>query len=63
MIVDETGTPQDLNTVLTNGDMNVTSGQTTFNKIRIDEIVLSRFINCYQTESLIVTRVIVYGAP
>jgi hypothetical protein len=37
MIVDKTGTPQDLNTVLTNGDTNGTSGQTIFNKIRIDE--------------------------
>jgi hypothetical protein len=37
MIVDKTGTPQDLSTVLMNGDTNGTSGQTTFNKIRIDE--------------------------
>ncbi len=37
MVVDKTGTPQDLNNVLTNGDNNGTNGQTTFNKIRIDE--------------------------
>lgn len=37
MVVDKTGTPQDLNTVLTNGDNNNSNGQTTFNKIRIDE--------------------------
>lgn len=37
MIVDKTGTPQDLNTVLTNGDQNGANGQTTFNKIRMDE--------------------------
>jgi hypothetical protein len=37
MIVDKTGTPQDLNTVLTDADTNGTNGQTTFNKIRIDE--------------------------
>ncbi len=35
--MDKTGTPQDLNTALTNGDNNGASGQTTFNKIRIDE--------------------------
>jgi hypothetical protein len=37
MIVDKTGTPQDLNTILTNGDTNGSNGQPTFNKIRIDE--------------------------
>jgi hypothetical protein len=37
MIVDKTGTPQDLNTVLADGDTNGTSERTTFNKIRIDE--------------------------
>jgi hypothetical protein len=37
MIVDKTGTPQDLNTVLADGDTNATSGQITFNKIHIDE--------------------------
>ena len=37
MVVDKTGTPQDLNTVLMNGEQNGTNGQTTFNKIRIDE--------------------------
>lgn len=37
MVVDKTGTPQDLSTILTNGDNNATNGQTTFNKIRIDE--------------------------
>ncbi len=34
MVVDKTGTPQDLNTVLTNGD---TNGQTTINKVRLDD--------------------------
>ena len=37
MVVDKAGAPQDLNTVLTNGDTNGSNGQTTFNKIRIDE--------------------------
>jgi len=37
MIVDKNGTPQDLNTVLTNGDSSSTNGQTTFNKVRIDQ--------------------------
>jgi hypothetical protein len=37
MVVDKTSTPQDLNSVLTNGDNNGTNGQTTFNKIRIDD--------------------------
>jgi hypothetical protein len=37
MVVDKTGTPQDLSTVLTNGDNNGRSGQTTFNKVRIDD--------------------------
>jgi hypothetical protein len=37
MVVDNTGTPQDLTTVLTNGETNNTNGQTTFNKVRIDE--------------------------
>ncbi len=37
MVVDKTGAPQVLNSVLTNGDNNGTNGQTTFNKIRIDE--------------------------
>lgn len=37
MVVDKTGTPQDLSAVLSNGDNANNSGQTTFNKIRIDE--------------------------
>ncbi len=37
MVVDKTGTPQDLSTILTNGENNGTNGQTTFNKVRIDE--------------------------
>lgn len=37
MVVDKTGAPQDLSTVLTNGDSNGTTGQTTFNKVRVDE--------------------------
>lgn len=37
MVVDKNGTPQDLNTVLTNGDNTGTNGQTTFNKIRTDD--------------------------
>ena len=39
MIVDKTGTPQDLSTILTASE-NVANGQTIFNKVRIDE---SRF--------------------
>jgi hypothetical protein len=37
MVVDKTGTPQDLNTVLTNGESNGANGQTTINKVRIDD--------------------------
>ena len=37
MVVDKSGTPQDLSTVLMNGESNNTSGQTTFNKVRVDE--------------------------
>ncbi len=37
MAVDKTGIPQDLSPLLTNGDNNGNNGQTTFNKIRIDE--------------------------
>jgi len=33
MFVDKTGTPEDLHTVLTNGDNNSRSGQTTFNQV------------------------------
>lgn len=48
MVVDQNGTPQDLDTVLTNGDNNTTTGQTTFNKVRIDDnrfkLVFCRFV-------------------
>ena len=40
MVVDKSGTPQDLSTVLTNGENNSSTGQTTYNKVRIDD---SRF--------------------
>jgi hypothetical protein len=41
MVVDKTGTPQDLSTILTGGGggggESAVNGQTTFNKVRIDE--------------------------
>ncbi|CAF4706264.1 unnamed protein product [Rotaria sp. Silwood1] len=56
MVVDKTGTPQDLNTVLTNGDNN---GQTTFNKIRIDENNFKIALKCldYQDKTLLTKSV------
>ncbi|CAF0842002.1 unnamed protein product [Rotaria sordida] len=56
MVVDKTGIPQDLNTVLTNGDGN---GQTTFNKIRIDENNFKIALKCldYQDKTLLTKSV------
>ncbi|CAF1013353.1 unnamed protein product [Rotaria sordida] len=56
MVVDKTGIPQDLNTVLTNGDGN---GQTTFNKIRIDENNFKIALKCldYQDKTLLTNSV------
>ncbi|CAF2673913.1 unnamed protein product [Rotaria sp. Silwood2] len=55
MVVDKAGTPQDLNTVLTNGDSNGNNGQTTFNKIRIDENNFKIALKCldYQDKTLL----------
>jgi hypothetical protein len=36
LVVDKTGTPQDLSTILTSSDGTGHSGQTTFNRVRID---------------------------
>lgn len=59
MIVDKTGTPQDLNTILTNGEQNGASGQTTFNKIRIDENRFKIALKCldYQDKTLLTNSV------
>lgn len=59
MVVDQNGTPQDLNTVLTNGDSNATNGQTTFNKVRIDQNRFKVAIKCldYQDKTLLTNSV------
>ncbi|CAF3689928.1 unnamed protein product [Rotaria socialis] len=59
MVVDKAGAPQDLNTVLTNGDNNGSNGQTTFNKIRMDENNFKIALKCldYQDKTLLTKSV------
>ncbi|CAF3829191.1 unnamed protein product [Adineta steineri] len=59
MVVDKTGTPQDLSTVLTNGESNSASGQTTFNKVRIDENRYKIALKCldYQDKTLLTNSI------
>ncbi|CAF0716431.1 unnamed protein product [Adineta steineri] len=55
----DTGTPQDLSTVLTNGESNSASGQTTFNKVRIDENRYKIALKCldYQDKTLLTNSI------
>ncbi|CAF1091432.1 unnamed protein product [Adineta ricciae] len=59
MVVDKSGTPQDLSTVLTNGENNSTTGQTTYNKVRIDDSRFKVALKCldYQDKTLITNSV------
>ncbi|UJR30035.1 hypothetical protein I4U23_017580 [Adineta vaga] len=59
MVVDKNGTPQDLTTVLSNGESNSATGQTTFNKMRIDENRYKIALKCldYQDKTFITNSV------